>query len=153
MTKDLVGGVIAILLGLAFCAYAYAHLDIGSFRRLGPGMFPCIVGAALALLGAAQVLVARRQPVTSGEPSDLAFGEFRLRSVVWVLASVIAFGLSIRTLGLIPAILLTVVISTRADSETHLLTALVLAAGLSLLCWLIFGAALGLPIALLRFDF
>jgi len=153
MTKDVLGGLIAVALGLGFCAYAYAHLDIGSFRRLGPGIFPCLVGGALALLGTAQVLAARGQPVTPEQRAAQGFGDFRLRSVGWVLASVIAFGLSIRTLGLIPAIFLTVLISTRADSTTRLLTALPVAAGLSLLCWLIFDVALSLPIPLLRFDF
>lgn len=155
--KDFIGGAIAALVGIGFAAYAFSTLDLGTFRRMGPGLFPVIVGAALLLLGLGQMLVSRRAALPAGTDEgsvDTARdGHFRLGQVAWVLAAVLAFGLSVRSLGLLPAILISVMLSTQADRATRPLTALLLAIGLCLFCWLVFDVALRLPIPLLRLPF
>jgi hypothetical protein len=49
--RDIVGGLLLVVLGLGFSWYAAEHYDLGSLRRMGPGMFPTVLGVALACLG------------------------------------------------------------------------------------------------------
>jgi len=146
MMKDILGGVILLISGAVFAYYSSVGLDQGSFRRVGPGMFPLITGLVLAGFGLTQLLLGLTAQRKGTQGADLALPPFPLRPIVMVLLGVIAFGLTIRILGLIPAIFVTVVIASFADRQLRLPGALVLATGLSALCWLIFIVGLGLPI-------
>lgn len=48
---DLVGGILLIGVGGAASAVAVQSYPLGSLSRMGPGMFPAIMGGVLAVLG------------------------------------------------------------------------------------------------------
>ena len=50
---DIWGGAVLALLGAGVAVYAGLRLDFGTLRAMGPGFFPTVLGALLAVLGAA----------------------------------------------------------------------------------------------------
>jgi len=136
--RDVIGGVILVLIGLGFAAYAFQNYRLGGISRMGPGMFPLALGLILALLGAVLTGQALRRPGDWPVADPATAG--------LVLAGIVAFGLAIRPLGLIPAICLLVVITTLAEWRIRPVSTLALCAVLSVMAWLIFGLGLGLPV-------
>ena len=149
--KDILGGAVLAIAGLAFAVYAGAELSLGSFRRMGPGMFPLILGITLAGFGMVQLLLGVAAWRSQSDQGELALPRLPVRPLAMVLLAVIAFGLLIRVLGLVPAIFVTVILATFADRALSLIGAVVLATCLSVLCWLIFIVGLNLPIQAFRF--
>lgn len=146
-SRDITAGAILLAAGLFFVLYALATLKLGSFAKMGPGMFPVLVGAALGLIGAAQIIVALR-PVA---PRNVEPVEWRALAVVatamFVFAGVIGW------FGLIPAIFAMVLIAQLASHRITLRASALLAAGLSVAAWVIFVKALGLPFRMFEWPF
>lgn len=117
---------------------AQAELSLGVIRRLGPGGFPFGVGIILIVLGAMIALPA------VGRGSKAL--QWKLRVPLVITAAIVAFALSARTLGVVPAIFLTVFISSLADLRLKPLFSAMLASALSGMVWLLFSVALGLTI-------
>jgi len=139
--RDLAAGLIFIAFGLAF-AIAAARYPIGTAFRMGPGYFPIVLGGLLVLLG---IMVAI-EGVLAGE--DNPIGAVPWKALVLILGSIIFFGVTVRGLGLIPSLFVTVLMAAFASRRTTALTALLIAIGLTIGCVLIFVEALGLSIAL-----
>lgn len=142
---DIVGGVLLLLTGAAVTYVSIEHYPVGSLRRMGPGMFPAILGGVLAGLGLLLALQALRR---QGEQPDI-----RVFSPIFVLAGVASFALLITRAGLIPAILGVVVISSFADLKIRPVSLALLCLGLCLIAPLVFVVGLGLPIPLARWPF
>jgi hypothetical protein len=70
--------------------------------------------------------------------------------LIWVSASLVAFGLAFTWLGLVPAIILTVVIAAAADRTSRPLSAVLLGVGFAIGAWLIFRVGLNLPMPAFR---
>lgn len=141
----MVGGMILLIVGSWYAWYAASHYDLGTFRRMGAGMFPTGLGIALAALGLIQVVAAffRRGRTPS----------IRGWTPLFVTLGVIAFAVSVRPLGLMPAIVLVVTISSLAELKIRPRSLLLLCLVLCLLAWLIFRVTLNLPIALWHWPF
>ncbi|MCB1388110.1 MAG: tripartite tricarboxylate transporter TctB family protein [Rhodobacteraceae bacterium] len=139
--RDMLAGALLVVLGLASGGYALAHYRVGSAASMGPGFFPVVLGGALALLGVAVGIAGwlRGRP---GAPVVL-----KPRALLAVVAGVLAFAVAIRPLGFVPASFLLVVLSALADPASRPATIGLLAAGLTLLSWLIFVVGLGMPLA------
>jgi hypothetical protein len=138
--RDMLGGLLLVGLGLAFSWYAIENYRLGAPSRMGPGMFPAGLGVILAILGAILTIQAALRPGTLPRVRPLP--------VLIVLAGIVVFALSIRPLGLIPAIFLLVTISSLAELRVRVGSTLALCVGLSLACWLIFDIGLGLPMSM-----
>jgi hypothetical protein len=67
---------------------------------------------------------------------------------VLVLAAPVVFGLTVRRLGLVPAIVITSVLSVYASRRAGTRLAAVMAAGLTLFCLAVFTYGLRLPLPL-----
>jgi hypothetical protein len=118
---------------------------MGSAMRMGPGYFPTIVGALLAILGVA-VLVRSLAGTAVSAPS------FSFKAMGLILAAIAAFALTVERLGIIAAVILVVLISSLASGErfrwheTLLLMAVMVALAVGL-----FTKGLGLPFHLTPF--
>lgn len=131
--------------GIFFAAVAATVLalsrnyDFGTVRAIGPGFFPTIVAAPLALLGIVLILRAFR-----GQDDEAP--ELRLRPMLLILAGSLSFALLVRPAGFAAAIVVMVLIgcasAAGASFRVSLATAIILAAG----SVAIFVMALGLPI-------
>ena len=137
-SKDFISGVFFIAFGATFFALGRGYA-MGTDRNMGPGYFPSMLSVILAIIGVALVVRAAFKP---GAQTELpAFGKLAAIS-----AGVVVFGLALRPLGLVPAILALVLISAPVSVKFRWRTALLLAVGLAIGCALLFVKLLGLSI-------
>lgn len=138
--RDAAAGAVFVAIGLAFLAGALM-LDIGSALRMGPGYFPLLLSGLLVALG----LVVMARSVSAGPE---AIGTVPWRGLVLVLLAPVVFGATVRGLGLMLALPLTIAMAAVASRRAGLRTILALVAGLTLFCVLVFSYGLGLPLPL-----
>jgi hypothetical protein len=139
-TQDIGAGVIFIAIGLLFGAGAL-HLELGTTLRMGPGYFPLMLAGLLVALGLAIV----GYGLGHSAPDRLTVA---WRGLVLILAAPVVFGLTIRGLGLAPALALVALISAFASRRMSVALAVGLSLGLTAFCVLVFSFGLGLPLRL-----
>jgi hypothetical protein len=140
--KDILAGLTFVGFGLAFALGALTY-PIGSAARMGPGFFPLLAGALLAVLG---VLLVLKSAVESDAEPLTSPG---WRGLALVVAAILVFGLTVRGLGLVPTLFLTAVLTALASRQTKLPGAALLAVGLTIVSVLVFIVALRLNLPLL----
>jgi hypothetical protein len=109
---------------------------------MGPGYFPLLVGAIMAVLGLAIV----GRGLIAGEV--ISFGAVPWRAIAAIVLAVLFFGFTVRHIGFVPASAVTAFLTTMATSQIRLRTAVIVAAGLTAAATLIFVFALQLRIPL-----
>ncbi|GAA0459889.1 membrane protein [Actinoplanes capillaceus] len=136
----LAGGVFAVIGGV-FVVGSLGY-DRGTPLRMGPGYFPLLVGAIVTVLG----LVILVKGLIAG--SDLPFDAVPWRAIVLVTVAVVFFGVFVRVLGFVPTSFVTALLTAFASRRVRPLTALAVAAGLTVAATLIFivGLQLRLPL-------
>jgi hypothetical protein len=139
-TQDLVGGLALTALGLFAAYYAHEHYEIGNLRRMGPGFFPVSLGLTLAVLG---VLVALPAWFRQGPVIRPAW-----KTLFLVISSLLVFSFTLKTLGLVVATVLAVLLSSLADQSIRWKNRGLLCVGVSAVTYLIFimGLNMVLPI-------
>ncbi len=137
--KDLLTGLIFIGFGLAF-GYAALNYETGTALRMGPGYFPLILAGIIIVLGVATLLQ------SASGPDKTPIGRAPWLALALILGGLAFFGLTVRGLGLAPALFVSTFLSAFASERTGVGGALVMAAGLVLISMLIFVWALGLPL-------
>ncbi len=135
--KDIVGGLLFVLLGLYVLITAF-DFGIGSAQRMGAGYYPMFLGASAIGLGALIMMPAFREPASVPR---IAWKPF-----IAVIGGLTSFLLLADWLGLVPAIWALVGISAMADEDITPRGAIALMAALSFALWLLFRVALRLPI-------
>jgi hypothetical protein len=139
--RDAALGLIFFLIGAAF-AVGSRSAEIGTAFRMGPGYFPLLLSFLLMLLGA--ILIAG-----SFKGESESFGQVpSWRGILLVLAAPVTFGLTVRKLGLAPAIVLSAILSVYASRRSNIWLAGALALGLTLFCLAVFSYGLRLPLPL-----
>jgi hypothetical protein len=138
--KNFWSGVMFSAFGLAFAGFAQEY-DMGTAARMGPAFFPTMLGGLLLILGL--VILFEGLAV---EGHDGRIEPFNFKGLVWVLGSVIAFGLLLRPAGIVVSLLVLIVASSLASHEFKLRDVLLLAVGLILLVLAVFVYGLGLTI-------
>ncbi len=143
-----------VLSGLMFIAiaaiglWASRNYPVGTALRMSTGYVPRLLCWVLMGLGAIVLVQGLRETdrpePRAPAPEDSALA--RLRPVVVVTLSLIAFALALESLGLVLSILILTVIASFATRELKLWETLAAAAGLSVLTWAIFIVGLSLPI-------
>lgn len=143
------GGTILIAFGVAF-AIGAGQYDIGNFKDMGPGMYPLIVGLAIAGLGVMILVMGLAGPRDDEAPFDQRTFSRQMSVLALVGTSLLIFGLLIHGFGMFPAIIGLVLLVGLTERERRPLTSVVTAIGLALLAWLIFSRGLGLNIPAFR---
>ncbi|MEV1157465.1 tripartite tricarboxylate transporter TctB family protein [Micromonospora chokoriensis] len=138
---DVLAGGMFVLIGGAFVVGALGY-ELGTPTRMGPGAFPLLVGAAVVALGLAIV----GKGLVAGEV--ISFGPVPWRAVAVIVLAVLFFGFTIRRLGFVPTTAVTALLTTLASTRLRLLTAVAVAAGLTVASTLIFVVGLQLRIPL-----
>jgi len=139
--KDVLAGLVFVAFGLAFAIGATTY-EIGSTLRMGPGYFPLVLGGLLVVLGG--VIVAKGFVDAEGG----SIGTVPWRALGLILGAIVFFGLTVRGLGLVPTVFVATFMSAFASHRTGVVSALVVAAGLTGLCVLVFVVALSLRLPL-----
>jgi hypothetical protein len=124
--KDFYSSLIFMFFGIATMVFAPSY-QIGTAARMGPGFFPFALGGMLTMLG----LVISLRSLSWGRGGRKTLS-FQTRPVVFVLCSVILFGLVLRPLGLLLSTIILVLVSSMASYDfkvrQSILTAFVLLA-------------------------
>lgn len=135
---DLAAGLIFILFGVAFGASALG-MEIGTAFRMGPGYAPLALSGLLTLLGLLIVGSSLRAAAPEG------VGRFAWRGMAFLLPAPILFGLTVRPLGFVPAILIATLLASFASPRMRWWQSIVLAVTVTIFATLVFSYGLGLP--------
>lgn len=149
--KDFFSGLLFAGIGGVF-AFVARNYQLGTSARIGPGYFPLGVGFLLVAVGLLIMFRALGPRAQRGE---------RIRAFAWrpllvVLLANFVFGIllgGVRMIGLPPmgllfTVMVTVVIAATATDEFRPHEALMLALGLAVLAYVVFGVLLRSPIAM-----
>jgi Tripartite tricarboxylate transporter TctB family len=138
--QNLIGGALSIAFGIFVLAIA-SRYPMGSLLRMGPGFFPCIIASLILLLGIALFISGLRVRL------DAAPVKIQWRSVLAIASGVILFAVSLERIGLVPATLALVLVSSLAEPGWKLGRAAILAVVVTALVYLLFVAVLQIPVA------
>lgn len=141
---SLIGPLIMLAAGLTFAVGAVVTLDLGSFRRMGPGAFPLLVGSILTVLAALGTIQSLRTPTEVERADPIA--------VLGVFAGVAAFAFLTPIFGVLPATAVAVFATGSAIPGFRWPLRLALAGAVALGVWLIFVQGLGMPFVALRWP-
>jgi hypothetical protein len=139
-TQDLVGGLALMALGLFAAYYAHDNYELGDLRRMGPGFFPVSLGLALAVLGLLVALPAWFREGPKVQPAWKTLG--------LVMLSLVVFSFTLKTLGVVFATVLAVLLSSMADKTIAWKNRLFLCVGVAATTYVIFimGLSMILPV-------
>src|SRR4051794_15539913 len=90
-------------------------LSMGTARNIGPGYFPLALAGLLLMLGIGTIVSGIRRT----DEANIV-GEFDWRGMFIVGAAMLAFALSVRPLGFIPALALATIIASFAPPQISL---------------------------------
>lgn len=139
-----IGPLIMLAAGLAFAIGAATTLDLGSFRRMGPGAFPLLVGGLLSILAVIGLVQNLRAPLEPETVDPIA--------VLGVVAGVAAFAFLTPILGVLPATAIAVFTTGSAIPGFRWPFRMALAFGVAIGVWLIFVKGLGMPFIAIRWP-
>jgi len=153
--KDFWSGIMFLAIGAAFALVAKGlkfgdsiliqGYAMGTPARMGPAFFPFWLGVILALLGLAIAIAGYR---TKGGP-EADFPKFHWIPILYVLGSVVLFGIILKPVGMLIAGVILVFIASYGNPEKVSAKATaILALALVTFCALVFVGGLKLPIPL-----
>jgi Tripartite tricarboxylate transporter TctB family len=142
--KDVAAGLVFLATAALF-AYGLRELPIGTAFRMGPGYFPMVLCILLASFG---IVIVFSGLTVEGERLGTVPTREPWRGMMLIVWPIIFFGTTLRGLGMVPALAITVFATTLASQYFRVVTALALTAALTIASWLIFIKGLGLPISL-----
>jgi hypothetical protein len=148
---DLTAGLVFLAIGLFFAANTVMSLDIGTAAAMGPGFFPLALCIILTVLGAAILLNARKRSQTEEVQEERP--PLNLRAVFFVILAPVAFGLTLRTLGLLPALALTIALAVAASRVIGIGRGLTIVLGMTAFCIVVFYYGLQVPVELFNPNF
>lgn len=148
---DLVAGLVFLGIGLFFAANTVMSLDIGTAAAMGPGFFPLALCIILTLLGAA-ILAHARMSSRDGETREERH-PLNLRAIFFVIVAPVAFGLTLRTLGLVPALAFTIALAVAASRVIGVLRGVSIVVGMTVFCVVVFYYGLQVPVELFNPTF
>lgn len=142
LTQDVVQGGLFAAIGIAALAMALEY-PLGTPGRMGPGFFPVVIAALLALTGIGILLRAR---LGASEVIRVT----RWLPLLIVPGSIVVFGFMLEKLGLPLSVLLLCVGAATASVRFELdWKALAGAVVFSVVCGILFVSLLGLPIPII----
>jgi hypothetical protein len=138
--KDFWAGLFFIAAAVLFMLLSRQY-SMGNMHRMGPALFPTLVGALLAGLG---LIIAARSFAIDGPPVP----RFYARPILISLVAISLFGVVLAHFGLVAAVAALVVVAAVASTESKPLEVaglivLLIAFSVGVFAWL-----LGLPIPL-----
>jgi len=139
--QDFWTGLLYIFFGASAIIIARDY-NMGTAFKMGPAYFPTILGGVLVVIGAIAVI---RSFIAAGTPIEA----FAFKGLALVIVSVLVFGFLVRAAGLVVALPLLVFISAYASIRFRWRTTLIIAAGLTIFCVLVFVKGLGIPLPII----
>ncbi len=138
--QDVYGGMALILLALVAFVASNELPGMRGFA-FGPGTAPRLFSFVLALLSIGVVVLGFLSP--GPDVSKYAF-----RGVIFIIGSILAFAATIRPLGLVVASFATMIICAAAAEDVKWRESVIVAAGVTAFCAVLFPYGLNLPFQL-----
>ena len=135
--KDFWAGALLAAIGVAAVVLARDY-PFGTSLRMGPGYFPTVLGATLALFGGFFLVRSLR----AAETLDT---NWSLRALIGLTVSLILFGALIDRAGFVPALVVLIFGSAASSTEFKFREVLLLTAILTVFAVVLFIWAIGLP--------
>lgn len=139
--KQLNSGAFFLLVAVVAFFWSQAY-EMGSPTQMGPGFFPALLSIVLALIGVACIV----QGLFSAQSDPVA--SHGLEPLLFILASIVAFGFLIDRVGLVPAIFAAVLLSCVRRAIVNPLEVLLIFVALAGFCSLVFIYLFSMPIPL-----
>jgi hypothetical protein len=136
-STDLIGGLFLTVLGLFFVIYAQRY-NMGTLNRMGPAYFPIALGAVLAFLG---LLIAVPAWFRAGVGPEVSW-----KTLFIVIGSVVLFGATLQTMGLVFACMTTLLVASLADNDISWRERAILMVAVPPIIYLIFIFGLGMTV-------
>lgn len=143
--RDLWAGLLLVLLGGAVLFESKSY-GFGTLGQMGPGFFPATLGVLLLLIGTLIAATSKNTEVLA-KPSVKAW-----RGAGLVLLSVLAFVGIAAHMGLLPATFISVVIAGFADQRNPVRDVFLMAAVLTVFCFVVFSWGLHLQLPALCWE-
>jgi hypothetical protein len=141
-SKDFLAGLMFVTFGVAALWFG-RHLAIGTAIRMGPGYVPRALSFILLGLGGFICVLAL---VSGSEPTKTP----RWKPITLVTLGIVAFALLFERLGMLPALVALVGISSVAGQEFKLAEVVGNMVVLTILCIVVFKLGLGMNIAVIQ---
>jgi putative tricarboxylic transport membrane protein len=138
--KDFWSGLFFVAVAIGFIGMSHSY-HMGDMHRMGPALFPTLVGVLLAGLG---LVTALRAFVIDGPPVP----RFHARPILVSLIAIALFGVALAHLGLLAAIATLVIVGAIASRESKPIEIIGLVIVLMVFSAAVFVWLLGLPIPL-----
>lgn len=138
LSDDTLSGLLFIAVAILFAVTASRTLEIGTFGLMGPGLFPILVSTLLAGLGIAVIFTGRsidEQP----RHRPVAW-----RGVFFIIGAAVVFAVSVRSLGLVPALALSTTMAVLASRKIGFVKGLLIVLGMTIFCVAVFSYGIGL---------
>ena len=135
---QMVGGV-AIAAVSIIALFNTRELDSGSLSDIGPALIPRALSVMLLLLGLAIIVVGARAG-SKGEPLEA----WKLKPILAILGGIVLFGLTVRSIGIVFAAPLALMIAGFASPETKWRELAIFVFALTVFCSVLFRLVLGL---------
>ena len=129
---------------LAFAIFFFVtalQYPAGTAAKMGPGYFPRLLAIVLAVIGLV-VIVSAVKPAAEAQ----ALRQWDLKGLAWITGSVVLFGALLFPLGLVGALFVLIMVSSKASPEFTWTGALANAVVLIALCLAVFVYGLGLQL-------
>jgi len=143
--QDFWAGLLFLAIGL-LAVYFGRNYTFGTATKMGPGYLPTVLAWMMAGMGAFLVL---RALIESGPPIERSLW----RPQIFIIAAIVIFGFLIERFGLAPSVIVVTVIASLASTEMRWIETLILAAGLAVLCVVLFVTLLGQPLTIYSWGF
>ena len=137
---DILGGLALAAVGATASGWALAHYDFGTLRQMGPGFFPIILGALLAVLGLVVALPAFGRTGTGARVQIGAAGA--------VLAAIVIFGFGLSRFGLVISTAVSVLVATLPAPHPGWIWRVVLTLAITALTVVVFSIGLQMTMPL-----
>ncbi|WP_298500186.1 tripartite tricarboxylate transporter TctB family protein [uncultured Maritimibacter sp.] len=140
MVERIVPGAALLVSGLVMLIICWTY-PLGTLSQMGPGYVPMAIGVLICLFSLAVI-------VGDVMRTDLERTQrIHWRQLVFVSAAILAFGVLVDLVGLVPSMFVATFLSIFADDHARLPGALVFALLAAIGGWLLFIVALDLPIS------
>ncbi len=154
--RDYYAGALVALIGAGTLKIGYGY-NVGTLTKMGPGYFPCALGAMLIFMGALIALAARassKEPVVAKEIEMPGHGAFPAhpdwRGWGCILGSVVIFIVMAEFAGLLAATFLCVFVACWGDKTANLKSSALLATGITVFGVGLFHYVLHVQIPIIR---
>lgn len=138
--------------GLLFMAFGAAgawfsrEFVFGTLTNMGPGFLPVVLSWLMIAVGA---LVTARSFALRGPAIQPSAG----RPQILIIVAIALFALLIERVGLLPTVFVVLLVASYASAEVRLWDSILLAAGMSVACYLVFVRMLSLPLNPIAWNF